>query len=42
MMNYLINIIEKEYTEEERRLTYKIIQDFLVNVCENVKEFFKR
>jgi hypothetical protein len=42
MMNYLINIIEKEYTEEERRLTYKIIQDFLVNVCENVKEFLKR
>jgi hypothetical protein len=42
MMNYLINIIEKEYTEEERRLTYKIIQDFLVNVFENVKEFLKR
>jgi hypothetical protein len=42
MMNYLINIIEKEYTEEERRLTCKIIQDFLVNVCENVKEFLKR
>jgi len=42
MMNYLINIIKKEYTEEERRLTYKIIQNFLVNVCENVKEFLKR